>query len=155
MNTSASSASTSTTSSTRYGPRRPLIVTLALLVSPERHLHWRGFTWRNTHGVGAAQVAGVRVYGPKPGPNGEGRAALTAFSHVSIQHSDLSTFMDLEGVAIRSGHHCTQPLHRHLGITGTCRASSYCEKHLWSDALLLLEGDGKLVAMCLFLVHPW
>lgn len=70
-------------------------------------------------------VAGVRVYGPRAGPDGKGRAALVAFNHVSIQHSDLATFMDLEGIAIRSGHHCTQPLHRELGISGSCRASAY------------------------------
>jgi len=71
------------------------------------------------------KVAGVTVYGPRPGPDGKGRAALTAFNHESIQHSDLSTFMDMEGVAIRSGHHCTQPLHRELGVSGSCRASTY------------------------------
>lgn len=33
--------------------------------------------------------------------------------------------MDMEGVAIRSGHHCTQPLHRLLEVSGSCRASAY------------------------------
>jgi len=71
------------------------------------------------------KVAGVTVYGPKPSDQADGRAALAAFNHVSIQHSDLSTFMDMEGVAIRSGHHCTQPLHKLLGVSGSCRASCY------------------------------
>jgi len=71
------------------------------------------------------KVAGVTVYGPPLGADGKGRAALTAFNHESIQHSDLSTFIDMEGVAIRSGHHCTQPLHRELGVSGSCRASTY------------------------------
>jgi len=50
---------------------------------------------------------------------------LAAFNHRSIQASDLATFLDMEGVAIRSGHHCTQPLHRILDVSGSCRASCY------------------------------
>ena len=42
-----------------------------------------------------------------------------------MQASDLATFLDMEGVAIRSGHHCAQPLHRNLGISGSARASTY------------------------------
>lgn len=70
-------------------------------------------------------VKAVRVYGPRPDSTGAGRASLAAFNHESIQASDLATFMDMEGVAIRSGHHCTQPLHRLLEVSGSCRASAY------------------------------
>jgi len=70
-------------------------------------------------------VPDIRVYGPRPGSDGAGRAALAAFNHASIQGSDLATFLDMEGVATRSGHHCTQPLHRLLGVGGSCRASAY------------------------------
>ncbi|NES01276.1 MAG: aminotransferase class V-fold PLP-dependent enzyme, partial [Symploca sp. SIO1B1] len=58
-----------------------------------------------------------------PQTRGQGRAALAAFTVEGLDSSDISTLLDQEGVAIRSGHHCTQPLHRLLGITGSARAS--------------------------------
>jgi cysteine desulfurase/selenocysteine lyase len=67
-------------------------------------------------------VPKVTVYGPGPG---EKRAPLAAFSVEGVHVSDLSTFLDLEGVAIRAGHHCTQPLHKYLGISHTARASCH------------------------------
>ncbi|HIK04844.1 MAG TPA: cysteine desulfurase [Trichormus sp. M33_DOE_039] len=69
------------------------------------------------------KIPQVRIYGPKPDARGEGRAALAAFTVEGIHANDLSTLLDQEGVAIRSGHHCTQPLHRHLGLPATARAS--------------------------------
>jgi cysteine desulfurase/selenocysteine lyase len=65
-------------------------------------------------------VPGVTVLGPT---NGRKRAALCAFVHDTVHPSDLSTFMDMEGVAIRAGHHCCQPLHAHLGYSHSARAS--------------------------------
>jgi cysteine desulfurase/selenocysteine lyase len=70
-------------------------------------------------------VAGVRIYGPQPTAEGKGRAALASFTVEGLDSSDVSTLIDQEGVAIRSGHHCTQPLHRILGVAGTARASLY------------------------------
>uniref|UniRef100_A0A7S4PE84 cysteine desulfurase n=2 Tax=Guillardia theta TaxID=55529 RepID=A0A7S4PE84_GUITH len=67
----------------------------------------------------------LTLYGPAPAADGGGRAALVAFNHRTIQASDLTTFLDFEGVALRSGHHCTQPLHRILGVSGSARASCY------------------------------
>ena len=67
-------------------------------------------------------VDGVTVLGPGPG---EDRAALCAFVTESVHPSDLSTFLDVEGVAIRAGHHCCQPLHRALGHSHSARASLY------------------------------
>ncbi len=71
------------------------------------------------------EVPAVRIYGPQPQADGRGRAALAAFTCGDIHAHDLSTLLDQEGIAIRSGHHCTQPLHRHLGIAATARASLY------------------------------
>lgn len=71
------------------------------------------------------EVPNLRTYGPQPDRNGKGRAALAAFNVEGLNASDLSTLLDHEGVAIRSGHHCTQPLHRILGITGSARSSLY------------------------------
>jgi cysteine desulfurase/selenocysteine lyase len=69
------------------------------------------------------QIPEIRIYGPKPNAKGEGRAALAAFTVTGVHANDLSTLLDQEGVAIRSGHHCTQPLHRYLGLPATARAS--------------------------------
>jgi cysteine desulfurase/selenocysteine lyase len=51
------------------------------------------------------------------------RAALFSFIMKSIHHSDLGQVLDQQGIAIRSGHHCTQPLLHRLGIPGSARAS--------------------------------
>lgn len=72
-----------------------------------------------------SEVEGVRIYGPAPGADGSQRAALCAFNTASVHASDLAFFLDHEGVAIRSGHHCTQPLHRLLYAKGSARASLY------------------------------
>ena len=69
------------------------------------------------------QIPQVRLYGPKPDAQGFGRAALATFTVENIHANDLSTLLDQEGVAIRSGHHCTHPLHRYLNIPATARAS--------------------------------
>ena len=50
-----------------------------------------------------AEIPGLRIYGPKPDRDGEGRAALAAFNVEGLHASDLSTMLDHEGVAIRSG----------------------------------------------------
>jgi cysteine desulfurase/selenocysteine lyase len=66
-------------------------------------------------------IPDIKIYGPR-----HDRAGLVAFtiSH-GIHANDLSAMLDQDGIAIRSGHHCTQPLHRFLGISGTARASVY------------------------------
>ena len=69
------------------------------------------------------KVPGLKIYGPLPDEKGYGRAALASFTTVEVHPNDLSTLLDNEGVAIRSGHHCTQPLHRILDAPGTARAS--------------------------------
>ncbi|MEM7712420.1 MAG: SufS family cysteine desulfurase [Cyanobacteria bacterium P01_A01_bin.68] len=69
------------------------------------------------------KVPGIKIYGPLPDEKGYGRAALASFTTAEVHPNDLSTLLDNEGVAIRSGHHCTQPLHRILDAPGTARAS--------------------------------
>jgi cysteine desulfurase/selenocysteine lyase len=70
-----------------------------------------------------AQIPEIRTYGPKPKVAGLGRAALAAFTAGDVHPHDLSTILDQAGVAIRAGHHCTQPLHRYLVAQSTARAS--------------------------------
>jgi len=69
-------------------------------------------------------IDGLRIYGPPPSVEG-GRAALCAFNIDGIHASDLATFLDTEGFAVRAGHHCTQPLHAELDAAGSARASLY------------------------------
>ena len=70
-----------------------------------------------------AQIPEIRTYGPLPKVAGFGRAALAAFTAGEVHPHDLSTMLDQAGVAIRAGHHCTQPLHRYLKAQSTARAS--------------------------------
>lgn len=72
-----------------------------------------------------AELPEVRIYGPKPDAQGEGRAALAAFTTGAVHPHDLSTILDQAGIAIRAGHHCTQPLHREVKAQSTARASLY------------------------------
>ena len=67
-------------------------------------------------------VPGITILGPS---NPAKRAALCAFAHETVHPSDLSTFLDIEGIAVRSGHHCCQPLHQSLDISHSTRASLY------------------------------
>ena len=62
----------------------------------------------------------VVIYGPR----GE-RAGLIAFNYADIHPHDLSTLLDQEGVAIRAGHHCAEPLMHWLDVPATARASFY------------------------------
>ena len=71
-----------------------------------------------------AAVDGVRIYGPPPSSD-RGRASLAAFNVEGIHATDISMVLDTKGVAVRSGHHCTQPLHRYLDINASARASLY------------------------------
>eukprot|EP00873_Tetraselmis_striata_P011115 jgi/Tetstr1/431379/TSEL_021070.t1 len=71
-----------------------------------------------------SEVPGVQIYGPPPTARG-GRAALCAFNVEGLHATDVSTLLDASGVAVRSGHHCTQPVHRYLGIAASARASLY------------------------------
>jgi cysteine desulfurase/selenocysteine lyase len=63
----------------------------------------------------------LKIYG-----NPNHRAGLAAFSASGFIHAhDMAEMLDQEGIAIRAGHHCTQPLHRYLGVSGSARASVY------------------------------
>lgn len=64
-----------------------------------------------------AGIAGLRLYGPPD------RAAALSFNLDGAHHFDVGTLLDQMGVAVRTGHHCCQPLMARFGITGTVRAS--------------------------------
>lgn len=64
------------------------------------------------------QIDGLRIYG-----NAAQKASVISFVIDGLHPSDIGTLLDLDGVAIRTGHHCAMPLWEHYGITGTARAS--------------------------------
>ncbi len=59
------------------------------------------------------------------GPPAHQRGGVVAFTFRGIHPHDIAHMLDMEGVAVRAGHHCAQPLHRRLGLTATVRASFY------------------------------
>lgn len=67
-------------------------------------------------------LPGIRIIGPKAGTP---RSGLVSFAFEGVHAHDIVTFADEDGVALRGGHHCNQPLMRHLGLTSTTRASFY------------------------------
>lgn len=72
-----------------------------------------------------SSVSNVRIYGPAPNTT-SGRAALCSFTVENVHPTDIATLLDQQhGVAVRSGHHCAQPLHHYLGTNASCRASLY------------------------------
>jgi cysteine desulfurase / selenocysteine lyase len=68
-----------------------------------------------------ADVPGIKLYGPAP----ERRAGIVSFNMDGIHPHDVAQVLDWEGVAIRAGHHCCQPLMQRLGVAATNRASFY------------------------------
>ena len=64
------------------------------------------------------EVNSLRIFG-----RAVDRAAIIAFEMPGIHAHDLATIVDREGVAVRAGHHCAQPLMKRLGVVATARAS--------------------------------
>ncbi|ALX47174.1 cysteine desulfurase [Lentibacillus amyloliquefaciens] len=64
-------------------------------------------------------IDGISIYGP------EKRAALVTFNLEDVHPHDTATVLDAEGIAVRAGHHCAQPLMKWLDVTATARASFY------------------------------
>ncbi|MFN0263457.1 cysteine desulfurase [Tepidamorphus sp. 3E244] len=64
------------------------------------------------------QMNSIRIFGNAPG-----KGAIVSFEMVGAHAHDVATVLDREGVAVRAGTHCAQPLLEHYGVTSTCRAS--------------------------------
>ena len=67
-----------------------------------------------------ASLPGIRLLGPRGA-----RSGLVSFAFDDVHAHDVVTFADEDGVALRGGHHCNQPLMRKLGLASTTRASFY------------------------------
>ena len=66
------------------------------------------------------KVRNLVILGTK---NPELRSGSVSFAYMGVHAHDVATILDSEGVAVRSGHHCTMPLHNHLGVAASIRAS--------------------------------
>ncbi|QUL80416.1 SufS family cysteine desulfurase [Brevibacterium sp. SMBL_HHYL_HB1] len=69
---------------------------------------------------GIAEIPGIRVLG-----DAETRIGTVAFDVDGVHAHDVGQYLDSQGVAVRVGHHCAQPLHRRFGVTASTRASTY------------------------------
>ena len=79
-----------------------------------------------------AGVDGLRIIG-----TATGKAAVVSFLLEGAHAHDLATLLDLEGVAVRSGHHCAHPLMKFYGVPATCRASvAFYNTHEEIDAFI-------------------
>lgn len=85
------------------------------------------------------EVEGARLLGPEP----EHRAGLVSFVLDRPHAHDIAQLLDQEGIAVRAGHHCTQPLHDQLGITASTRASFYLYNTL-AEVDLLVDSLKKV-----------
>jgi len=69
-----------------------------------------------------ATINGLTIYGPKDPGN---RAGIVTFNVNDVHPHDLATVLDMNGIAVRAGHHCAQPLMKWLQVSATARASFY------------------------------
>lgn len=88
------------------------------------HAHERALMLRAWEKL--ASIEGIRLLGPSPIEHGaDVRAGLVSFVLDRPHAHDIAQLLDREGIAVRAGHHCTQPLHDRLGITASTRVSFY------------------------------
>jgi cysteine desulfurase/selenocysteine lyase len=84
------------------------------------------------------ELPGVRTFGPEA----ERRVGIVSFEVAGVHPHDVAQILGWEGVAVRAGHHCTQPLMRKLGVPATTRASFYLYSGA-EDVDRLAEGIEK------------
>lgn len=72
--------------------------------------------------AGLSALDGIRIVGPAAGVD---RSGLASFIVDGVHAHDVGQVLDVQGIAVRVGHHCAQPLHRRLGVAATTRASAY------------------------------
>jgi cysteine desulfurase/selenocysteine lyase len=103
--------------------------------------HERGLVEHGLERLGG--VDGLRVFGPS---SPEDRVAVFSFQLKGVHPHDVATILDAEGIAVRAGHHCTQPLMRRLGVPATTRASCWVYSTT-EDLDRLVEGLAKASAI--------
>jgi cysteine desulfurase/selenocysteine lyase len=75
----------------------------------------------------------------------DNKTGIIAFNVKDVHPHDVASILDNDGVAVRAGHHCAQPLHRYLGQNATCRASFYLyntreDIDRWIESLKKVRG---------------
>ncbi|WP_400243059.1 cysteine desulfurase [Niallia sp. JL1B1071] len=86
-----------------------------------------------------SSINGLTIYGPQSANN---RAGVITFNIEDVHPHDVATVLDAEGIAVRAGHHCAQPLMKWLNVSATARASFYLYNSE-EDIDKLVEGIGK------------
>lgn len=97
------------------------------------HAHERGLLELAVEQLNA--LPGMRIYGPGPDQKG----AIVSFTIARAHPEDLAQLLDRRGVFVRHGHHCTMPLHEHLGVSASVRAS-FGLYNTREDVLALADG---------------
>lgn len=113
----------------RFEPGTPAVAEVAGLGAAIDYLEGLGLDAVHAHEEALADYAqrklaaipGCVLFGPRSGPRG----GVACFTLEPIHPHDLATCLDQEGLCIRAGHHCAQPLMRRLGVVATARASFY------------------------------
>jgi len=82
------------------------------------------------------RLKGVRTFGPKDVTK---RAGVVSFTIDNAHPHDIASILDVEGICVRSGHHCAQPLMERFGLPATARASFYIYNDL-EDVDALVAG---------------
>jgi cysteine desulfurase/selenocysteine lyase len=85
------------------------------------------------------EIPGVRVFGPESKHKG----GVASFMLEGVHPHDVAQILDRDGIAVRAGHHCAQPLHEKFGIPATTRASFYLY-NMKEDVDKLVEGIYKV-----------
>ena len=87
------------------------------------------------------EIPGLKIIGTAPE-----KVSLVSFIIDGVHHGDLGTLLDMNGIAVRTGHHCTQPLMDRFGIPGTTRAS-FAMYNTMEEIDILVEGIHKAMKM--------
>jgi len=88
-----------------------------------------------------SQIPGLRIYGTQPEKSG-----VISFNVEGVHFFDLGTMLDKFGVAVRTGHHCADPLMEHFGIQGTVRAS-FAFYNTREEIDIFVEALKKVISM--------
>lgn len=87
------------------------------------------------------EIEGLRIFG-----EAEQKGGVISFLVKDIHHFDMGTLLDRLGIAVRTGHHCAEPLMHRLGIEGTIRAS-FALYNTFEEVDLLVEGINRVSKM--------
>ena len=91
-------------------------------------------------------IPGMRIFGPTADTQHPVSNGPVSFLVGDIHHLDMGTLLDRLGIAVRTGHHCAQPLMHRLGITGTVRAS-FALYNTKEEIDRLVEGINRISKM--------